>query len=35
MDSLKNTGRYVLTMALLCVAMAGSAHAQGGQPRQG
>jgi hypothetical protein len=30
MDSLKNAGRYVLTMALLCVAMAGSAHAQGG-----
>ena len=30
MDSLKNAGRYVLTMVLLCVAMAGSAHAQGG-----
>ena len=35
MDSLKNTGRYVLTMALLCVAMAGSAHAQGGAPTPG
>ena len=35
MDSLKNAGRYVLTMALLCVAMAGSAHAQGGAPVPG
>ena len=35
MDSLKNAGRYVLTMALLCVAMAGSAHAQGGAPTPG
>ena len=35
MDSLKNTGRYVLTMALLCVAMAGSAHAQGGAATPG
>ena len=35
MDSLKNAGRYVLTMALLCVAMAGSAHAQGGAATPG
>lgn len=35
MDSLKNAGRYVLTMAPLCVAMAGSAHAQGGAPTSG
>ena len=35
MDSLKNAGRYVLTMALLCVAMAGSAHAQGGASTPG
>ena len=35
MDSLKNAGRCVLTMALLCGAIAGSAHAQGGAPTPG